>query len=64
VPELRPQRRLDYELELGVLRVAAERHGRADSDGSAEEHVFGSALFNDWTARDVQSWEYQPLGPS
>lgn len=63
VPELMPSRRLDYELELGVFVGRGNPLGRAIAVGEAEEHVFGLCLLNDWSARDVQAWEYQPLGP-
>jgi fumarylacetoacetase len=63
VPSFGPTQRLDYELELGVFVSRPNAMGEPIAMESAEEHVFGFALFNDWTARDVQSWEYQPLGP-
>ncbi len=62
-PRLAPTQRLDYELELGVFISRANALGDAVPVAAAEDHVFGLALFNDWTARDVQAWEYQPLGP-
>ena len=55
--------RLDFELEMGVFIGAGNRLGEAISVNTAEEHVFGLALVNDWSARDIQTWEYQPLGP-
>jgi fumarylacetoacetase len=63
VPALGPTQRLDYELELGVFVARPNAIGESIAMDKAEEHVFGLALFNDWTARDIQSWEYQPLGP-
>jgi fumarylacetoacetase len=63
VPTFGPCRRLDYELELGVLVSRPNALGEAIPMADAEEHVFGLALFNDWSARDIQAWEYQPLGP-
>ena len=63
VPSVGPTQRLDYELELGVFVSRPNAIGESIPMDSAEEHVFGLALFNDWTARDIQSWEYQPLGP-
>jgi fumarylacetoacetase len=63
VPVLGPCRRLDYELELGVLVSQGNLHGERIAITDAEDHVFGIALFNDWSARDIQAWEYQPLGP-
>ena len=62
-PVLGPSRKLDYELELGAIVAAPNPLGEAVSIGDAEEHLFGLALFNDWSARDIQAWEYQPLGP-
>jgi len=62
-PQLAATRRLDYELELGVFVGRANRLGRRVPLGQAEDHVFGLCLLNDWSARDVQAWEYQPLGP-
>jgi len=55
--------RLDYELEIGVIVGQPNAMGDPVSIEQAEDHVFGLALFNDWSARDIQSWEYQPLGP-
>ena len=62
-PELKPCARLDYELELGIYTGAGNTLGDAISIGEAEDHIFGLCLLNDWSARDVQAWEYQPLGP-
>jgi fumarylacetoacetase len=62
-PGVGPSRRLDYELELGVFISRPNVVGEPIPMSSAEEHVFGLALFNDWSARDIQAWEYQPLGP-
>jgi fumarylacetoacetase len=62
-PNFGPCRRLDYELELGIFIGQPNRLGEPVAMGHAEDHVFGIALFNDWSARDVQGWEYQPLGP-
>jgi len=63
VPAVGPTGKLDYELELGVLIARPNPIGTPIPIEEAEEHVFGLALFNDWTARDIQPWEYQPLGP-
>jgi fumarylacetoacetase len=63
VPSVGPTRRLDYELEIGVFIGTPNERGDSVAMVDAEAHVFGLALFNDWTARDIQSWEYQPLGP-
>ena len=62
-PVLAPTRRLDYELEVGVFIGTPNQLGDPVSMKDAESHVFGLALFNDWSARDIQPWEYQPLGP-
>jgi fumarylacetoacetase len=62
-PVLAPTARLDYELELGVFVGAGNAPGVAIPVEAAEDHVFGVTLLNDWSARDVQAWEYQPLGP-
>jgi fumarylacetoacetase len=63
VPVLAPAQRLDYELEVGVYIGAGNALGEAVDITEAESHVFGFGLFNDWSARDIQAWEYQPLGP-
>lgn len=62
-PQLTPSRRMDYELELGVYMGTANALGEPVPLDEAESHVFGLCLFNDWSARDIQGWEYQPLGP-
>ena len=62
-PSFGPCRRLDYELELGMLIARPNVLGEPISMADAESHVFGVGLFNDWSARDIQAWEYQPLGP-
>ncbi|MEO5793509.1 MAG: fumarylacetoacetase [Rhodoferax sp.] len=62
-PSFGPCRRLDYELELGLVVGRPNPLGQPITMAQAEDHVFGVALFNDWSARDVQGWEYQPLGP-
>ncbi len=62
-PALRPSQRLDYELELGVFVGRGNALGEPIAIEQAEEHAFGLVLLNDWSARDVQAWEYQPLGP-
>ncbi|HEV8692419.1 MAG TPA: fumarylacetoacetase [Ideonella sp.] len=62
-PNFGPSRRLDYELELGVLVGRPNALGEPVPIAQAEEQVFGVVLFNDWSARDIQGWEYQPLGP-
>jgi fumarylacetoacetase len=62
-PAFGPCRRLDYEVELGFVIGPGNRLGKAIPIGRALDHVFGVVLLNDWSARDVQAWEYQPLGP-
>ena len=62
-PALLPCNRLDYELEMGIYAGAGNQWGDAISIDDAENHIFGLCLLNDWSARDVQAWEYQPLGP-
>ncbi|HTX06299.1 MAG TPA: fumarylacetoacetase [Steroidobacteraceae bacterium] len=62
-PQLAPSARLDYELEVGILIGSGNRLGCPIPLAEAEEHVFGLCLLNDWSARDIQAWEYQPLGP-
>ena len=62
-PTLAPTERLDYELELGLVIGRPNVQGEPITMADAEDHLFGVALFNDWSARDIQAWEYQPLGP-
>jgi fumarylacetoacetase len=62
-PLFRASRRLDYELEVGVFVGPGNALGEPIPAGEAEQHVFGLCLLNDWSARDIQAWEYQPLGP-
>jgi len=62
-PVVGPTQRLDYELELGVWIGAGNPLGQPIPIGEAEDHVFGLTLLNDWSAREIQAWEYQPLGP-
>lgn len=62
-PVLMPSERLDYELELGVFIGVGNALGAVIDIDAAESHVFGLCLLNDWSARDIQAWEYQPLGP-
>ena len=63
VPSFGPCKRLDYELELGIYLGKGNELGDAIAIENAENHVFGFCVFNDWSARDLQAWEYQPLGP-
>ena len=62
-PEYGPSRRLDYELELGIFIRCGNELGTAVPIGEAADHIAGYCLLNDWSARDLQAWEYQPLGP-
>jgi fumarylacetoacetase len=62
-PTYRPSQRLDYELEMGVWIGGGNRRGEPIAIASADDYVAGLCLLNDWSARDVQAWEYQPLGP-
>src|SRR3954465_14735971 len=62
-PKFAPSRRLDYEAELGFIAGRGSRLGGRVRISEALEHVFGVVLLNDWSARDIQAWEYQPLGP-
>jgi fumarylacetoacetase len=62
-PALGPTRRLDFEMEVGIFIGKGNAQGTAIAIEDAEEHVFGLCLLNDWSARDLQAWEYQPLGP-
>ncbi len=62
-PKLAPCKRLDYELEVGIYIGSGNKLGHAIDLDQAEDHVFGLCVFNDWSARDIQAWEYQPLGP-
>jgi len=62
-PVVGPSQRLDYELELGVFVGVGNSPGTPIPMADAEAHIFGICLLNDWSARDLQAWEYQPLGP-
>jgi fumarylacetoacetase len=62
-PTFGPTRRLDYELEIGAIIARGNALGEPIAMAAAEEHVAGLCLVNDWSARDIQAWEYQPLGP-
>ncbi len=62
-PIFGPTKRLDIELEMATIIGAGNEIGDSISVDEAEEHVFGFLLFNDWSARDIQKWEYVPLGP-
>jgi fumarylacetoacetase len=62
-PIFGPSKRLDYELEVGIFVGCGNAQGTSVPVDAAEAHIFGLCLLNDWSARDVQSWEGQPLGP-
>ncbi len=62
-PGFGPCERLDYELELGIFIGRGNQQGERIAIAQAESHVFGLCILNDWSARDLQAWEYQPLGP-
>ncbi|MEO7208821.1 MAG: fumarylacetoacetase [Steroidobacteraceae bacterium] len=62
-PTVGPSTRLDYELEMGIFIGAGNAQGAPIAIADAENHIFGLCLLNDWSARDLQGWEYQPLGP-
>jgi fumarylacetoacetase len=62
-PTFGPSRALDFELELGFFVGPGNALGTSIPIGAAREHIFGAVLVNDWSARDIQKWEYQPLGP-
>jgi fumarylacetoacetase len=62
-PVFRPTQALDYEMEVGCFVGPGNPLGQSVPIDQAERHLFGLCLVNDWSARDIQSWEYQPLGP-
>ena len=62
-PVFGPTRRLDYEMEVGAFIARGNAMGQPIPVADAADHLFGLCLVNDWSARDIQSWEYQPLGP-
>jgi len=62
-PSFGPTRMLDYEVEIGAFVGPGNALGEAIPIATAREHLFGLCLVNDWSARDIQRWEYQPLGP-
>ncbi|MCA0317657.1 MAG: fumarylacetoacetase [Proteobacteria bacterium] len=62
-PTFGPSLRLDYEMELGIFLGGASTVGEPVAIADAWQHIFGVCLLNDWSARDIQAWEYQPLGP-
>ena len=62
-PKFAPSRQIDYESELGLFIGRGNSLGNPIEIAQAEDHMFGVCLVNDWSARDIQRWEYQPLGP-
>ncbi|HZQ44193.1 MAG TPA: fumarylacetoacetase [Acidobacteriaceae bacterium] len=62
-PMFGPSKQMDFELELGAYVGVGNRLGNPIDIDDAEQHLFGMSLVNDWSARDIQAWEYQPLGP-
>ncbi|MBK8227216.1 MAG: fumarylacetoacetase [Flavobacteriales bacterium] len=62
-PVFGPTRQLDFELEVGFLTYIGKELGQRISTAEADDCIFGLTLFNDWSARDIQAWEYVPLGP-
>ena len=63
IPGFGPTKLLDFELEMAFITTAANHLGKRVSVEDAEDNIFGLVLFNDWSARDIQAWEYIPLGP-
>ncbi|MBT8222316.1 MAG: fumarylacetoacetase [Eudoraea sp.] len=62
-PVFGPSKMVDFELEMAFITTDANKMGEAIPLDEAEDHIFGLVLFNDWSARDIQKWEYVPLGP-
>lgn len=62
-PSFGPSQRVDFELEMAFITCTPNALGQRIKPADAEEHIFGMVLFNDWSARDMQVWEYVPLGP-
>ncbi|PZX57644.1 fumarylacetoacetate hydrolase [Algoriphagus ratkowskyi] len=62
-PVFGPSKKLDFELELAFITGKSTKLGDSVSTADAEDYIFGFVLFNDWSARDIQAWEYVPLGP-
>jgi fumarylacetoacetase len=62
-PSFGPSKRLDYEMEMAIWTSGANAMGEPIPIGEAGEHIAGLSILNDWSARDLQAWEYQPLGP-
>lgn len=62
-PDFGPSKLLDFELEMAFITGKETKMGESVSTANAEEYIFGFVIFNDWSARDIQAWEYVPLGP-
>lgn len=62
-PVFSPSKKMDFELEVAFITCTETKLGHSVSTADAENHIFGFVLFNDWSARDIQQWEYVPLGP-
>jgi len=63
IPLFCPSQKVDFELEMAFITCIETKLGSSISTKDAEDHIFGFVLFNDWSARDIQNWEYVPLGP-
>jgi fumarylacetoacetase len=63
IPLFCPSQKVDFELEMAFITCTETKLGSSISTKDAEEHIFGFVIFNDWSARDIQNWEYVPLGP-
>ena len=63
IPLFCPSQKVDFELEMAFITCSETKLGSSISTQEAEDHIFGFVLFNDWSARDIQNWEYVPLGP-
>ena len=63
LPAFGPSKMVDFELEMAFITTDANKMGEAIAVDDAEDYIFGLVLFNDWSARDIQKWEYVPLGP-
>lgn len=63
LPTFGPCKLLDFELEMAFITFGGKKLGESISTANAEDYIFGMVLFNDWSARDIQTWEYVPLGP-
>ena len=62
-PVFGPTKRLDFELEMGFITTDGKALGESISIEETKDYIFGMVVFNDWSARDIQKWEYVPLGP-